>query len=133
MFKQSIPKFTFRRFASHYAPSKHLKDVAYKQDLPKGKEFIKNYEEKVHHSESITNLWKKLTYVVAIPAIFLVAIPVGKIEMDHAKHREHTRHLSDEEWPQQYDYQNIRSKPFFWGDGDKTLFWNSDINRHVQN
>ena len=71
------------------------------------------YEEKVHHSEGITNLWKRLTYLVAIPAVLLVAIPVGKVELSHAEHRKHQAHLSDDEWPQQYDYQNIRLKPYF--------------------
>ncbi|KAI3405783.2 hypothetical protein KGF56_001390 [Candida oxycetoniae] len=130
--KESNYRFTFRRFASHYAPSKFLNSPAYKPNPEKGAKFIKAYEEKVHHSESITNLWKKMTYLVAIPAILLVSIPVAKVEMSHAEHRKHQRHLSDDEWPTQYEYQNIRSKPFFWGDGDKTLFWNSDVNRHVQ-
>ncbi|CCG21094.1 Cox13 cytochrome c oxidase [Candida orthopsilosis Co 90-125] len=123
---------TLRRLAHHYAPSKYLNDLAYKSNKKLGDQFIQQYETKVHHSAKITDTWKKLTYLVAIPAILLTAIPVGKVELEHAHHREHTRHLSDDEWPQQYDYQNIRSKPFFWGDGDKTLFWNSDINRHVQ-
>ncbi|EDK42741.1 hypothetical protein PVL30_000885 [Lodderomyces elongisporus] len=132
MFRQNIKQFTSRRFGSHYAPSKFLNEASYKSNPKLGEQFMKQYETKVHHSEGITNLWKKLTYFVAIPAILLVAIPVGKVEMEHAKHREHQRHMSDEEWPQQYEYQNIRAKPFFWGDGDKTLFWNSDVNRHIQ-
>ncbi|CAK9435472.1 uncharacterized protein LODBEIA_P01990 [Lodderomyces beijingensis] len=133
MFRRSIPQFTFRRFASHYAPSKFLKDKMPNKANPEaGKKFMQEYETKVHHSEGITNLWKKLTYLVAIPAILLTAIPVAKVEFSHAEHRKHQAHLSDDEWPQQYEYQNIRSKPFFWGDGDKTLFWNSDVNRHVE-
>ncbi|KAJ5922583.1 hypothetical protein N7516_010286 [Penicillium verrucosum] len=30
----------------------------------------------------------------------------------------------------EYPYQNIRVKNFPWGDGDKTIFWNSDVNYH---
>ncbi|CAI5756714.1 unnamed protein product [Candida verbasci] len=131
MFNQRIRQFTTRRFASHYAPSKFLKDLAYKPNKELGKEFTKKLEEKAHHSEAVTNTWKKFTYFVALPALLLTAVPVSKVEFEHAKHREHERHLSDDEWPTQYDYQNIRNKPFFWGDGDKTLFWNSDVNRHV--
>lgn len=131
MFK-AVQQLTFRRFNSHHLqPSKLLNELAYKPNKQVGEEFIKKYEEKVHHSEGITNLWKRLTYLVAIPAVLLVAIPVGKVELSHAEHRKHQAHLSDDEWPQQYDYQNIRLKPYFWGDGDKTLFWNSDVNRHV--
>ncbi|KAK6461739.1 cytochrome c oxidase subunit VIa [Scheffersomyces coipomensis] len=134
MFKSTF-QLTTKRFNSHYAPSKFLKDLAYsgsKVDKKAGEEFIKKYEEKVHHSEGITNLWKKITYFVALPALLLTVIPVGQVELSHAKHREHLRHLSDDEWPVQYDYQNLRQHKYFWGDGDKTLFWNSDVNRHVE-
>lgn len=27
---------------------------------------------------------------------------------------------------------NIRTKNFFWGDGDKTAFWNPKVNHHKQ-
>ncbi|RLV95673.1 Cytochrome c oxidase subunit 6A mitochondrial [Spathaspora sp. JA1] len=126
---------TFRRNAHHYAPSKYLKDPAFppsKVNKAAGEAFIKDHEGKVAHSKGISLLWKKLTFFVALPAILLTAIPVTKLELEHAEHRKHQRHMTDEEWPTQYAYQNIRSKPYFWGDGDKTMFWNSDINRHVQ-
>ncbi|RKP31346.1 COX6A-domain-containing protein [Metschnikowia bicuspidata] len=127
---------SFQRNASqgHGKVSKYIKEDPFKGMYNKkaGEEYIKNLEEKTHHSVGITALWKKITYFVAVPVILLTAIPVTKIELDHAKHREHLRHLSDEEWPVQYDYQNIRTKKFFWGDGDKTLFWNSDVNRHIE-
>ncbi|ODV77275.1 COX6A-domain-containing protein [Suhomyces tanzawaensis NRRL Y-17324] len=135
MFKRA-QQVTFRRLNHHaYGPSKHLNEHAFsagKINKEAGEAFKKNLEEKVHHSEGITNTWKRLTYLIAFPAIVLTAIPVVNIEMKHAKHREHLKHLSDEEWPTQYDYQNLRQKPFFWGDGDKTLFWNPDVNRHVE-
>ncbi|CAH2351036.1 cytochrome c oxidase subunit 13, mitochondrial [[Candida] railenensis] len=135
MFKRSLQR-QFTRFNSHGHGhghvSKFINEPAFKLDAKKGAEFIKKYEEKVHHSEGVTNLWKKITYFVAIPAILLAAVPIINIELHHAKHREHQKHLSDEEWPTQYDYQNIRNKKFFWGDGDKTLFWNNDCNRHIE-
>ncbi|MCP8720206.1 MAG: cytochrome c oxidase subunit VIa family protein [Asgard group archaeon] len=134
MFRKGFQQLAFRRFnshAHHLKPSAFLKEAAYKPNKAAGEEFIKKYEEKVHHSGDITKLWRKLTYLVAIPAVLLVAIPVGKVELEHAEHRKHQAHMTDDEWPTQYDYQNIRLKPFFWGDGDKTLFWNSDVNRHV--
>ncbi|KAL7663613.1 Cytochrome c oxidase subunit [[Candida] zeylanoides] len=131
MFKRSIQR-QFARFNSHGHTSKYINDLAYKPDPKKGQEFIKQYEERLHHSEGVTNMWKKVTYFVAIPAILLTAIPVGITEMHHAEHRKHQAELSDDEWPTQYDYMNIRSKKFFWGDGDKTLFWNDACNRHVE-
>lgn len=137
MFKRAT-QVTARRFNSHghnYGVSKFINEKAFqgvKVDAEAGKKFVENYTEKVHHSESITKLWKKLTYFVAIPAILLTAIPVGKVELEHAEHRKHLAHMSDDEWPVQYDYMNIRNKSFFWGNGDETLFWNPDVNRHIQ-
>ncbi|KAG7777464.1 hypothetical protein KL930_000363 [Ogataea haglerorum] len=103
-----------------------------KADPAKAKEFIEHYEAVIHHSEKTSNLWKKITYFVAFPVIALTAVNTYFVEAEHAHHREHTKHLSDEEWPKDYPYQNIRRKDFFWGDGDKTLFWNPDVNRHVR-
>ncbi|RKF78850.1 hypothetical protein GcC1_052034 [Golovinomyces cichoracearum] len=37
------------------------------------------------------------------------------------EHWEHFSHLPPLEERTQYAYQNIRTKNFFWGDGDKTL------------
>lgn len=135
MFRR-VTQRTFVRFNSHGHghTSKFINDNAFpKASKEAGEAFKKAYEEKVHHSEGITTLWKKITYFVAIPAILLTAIPVVRTELHHAEHRKHLRELSDEEWPTQYDYQNLRQKKFFWGDGDKTLFWNSDVNRHIEN
>lgn len=137
MFKRLALR-SFQRNASHGhghgQVSKFIKEDPFKGQYNKkaGEEYIKNLEDKTHHSSGITALWKKITYFVAIPVVILTAIPVTKIELDHAKHREHLRHLSDEEWPVQYDHMNIRTKNFFWGDGDKTLFWNTDVNRHIE-
>ena len=96
------------------------------------KKLVKNSSKNNRKKLNIPNTWKRLTYLIAFPAIALTAIPVVNIEMHHAEHRKHLRELPDEEWPTQYEYQNLRQKKFFWGDGDKTLFWNSDINRHIE-
>nr|WLR81396.1 cytochrome c oxidase subunit VIa [Metschnikowia bicuspidata] len=131
---RNIAQRSFQRFNSHGHVSKTIKEDAFKNTYNKeaGEAFKKAQYEKAHHSEGITELWKKITFYVALPAVTLTAIPVTKTETEHAEHREHLRHLSDEEWPVQYEYQNLRQKKFFWGDGDKTLFWNSDVNRHVE-
>ncbi|KAK6457697.1 cytochrome c oxidase subunit VIa [Scheffersomyces xylosifermentans] len=137
MFKRA-QTLTFRRFNSHghgLGTSKFINEAAFgpsKVNKAAGDAFKKTYEEKVHHSADITKLWKKITYIVALPAILLTAVPVINTELKHAEHREHLKHLSDEEWPVQYEYQNIRTHKYFWGDGDKTLFWNSDVNRHIE-
>lgn len=138
MFRK-LTQRNFVRFNSHGHGhghvSKFINDAAFpsvKVNKEAGEAFKKATKEKAEHSEGITNMWKKITYVVAFPVILLTAIPVGKIELHHAEHRKHLRELPDEEWPTQYDYQNLRQKKFFWGDGDKTLFWNSDVNRHIE-
>lgn len=136
MFRRNA-QLTARRFNSHHSfgVSKLINAPAFpanKVHAQAGKKWVENVEAKVHHSESITKLWKKLTYFVAIPAILLTAIPVGKVEKEHAEHREHLAHVPDSEWPTQYDYQNIRTSKFFWGNGDQTLFWNPAINRHIE-
>lgn len=132
MFRTSAQR-TFQRFNSGHV-SKFIKDDPFKHLYNKeaGDAFKNAYDKKKHHSVGVTALWKKITFFVAFPVVILTAIPVGKIEIDHAHHREHMKHLSDEEWPVQYEYQNLRQKKFFWGDGDKTLFWNLDINRHIE-
>jgi len=70
---------------------------------------------------------------VAVPAIVSCGYYVYGIEVKHAEHRKHLAHIKDEDWPKNREYQNIRTKKFFWGDGDKTLFWNDEINRNPKN
>lgn len=136
MFKATTRQFVrFNHHGHGFGVSKLINEAAFpkvKFDKAAGDAYKKAYEEKVHHSEGVTKLWKRITLLVAVPALLATAIPVVNIELKHAKHREHLRHLSDDEWPVQYDYQNIRTHKFFWGDGDKTLFWNSDVNRHIE-
>ncbi|CAG85163.1 DEHA2B04730p [Debaryomyces hansenii CBS767] len=134
---RSVGQRTFVRFNSSghhgYGVSKRIAENAFpKVDKQAGEAFKKASREKAEHSEGITKLWKKITYVVALPVVLLTAIPIARIEMHHAEHRKHLREVPDEEWPTQYEYQNLRQKKFFWGDGDKTLFWNSDVNRHIE-
>ncbi|KAG9500354.1 hypothetical protein J7337_008830 [Fusarium musae] len=46
------------------------------------------------------------------------------------EHWEHWSHLPPLEERTEYPYQNIRSKNYQWGNGDKTLFWNDEVNYH---
>ncbi|KAG0683912.1 Cytochrome c oxidase subunit 6A, mitochondrial [Pichia californica] len=102
-------------------------------DLAKGAEFVKHTEAVVNHANSSSSTWKKLSLFLAAPIILATAVNTVIVEKEHAEHREHSKHLSDEEWPvPKYPYLNIRRVDFFWGDGDKTLFWNSDCNRHIK-
>ncbi|KAH3901624.1 cytochrome c oxidase subunit VIa SCDLUD_001390 [Saccharomycodes ludwigii] len=103
----------------------------YPVDKAAGEAFRHHLEATTAHAKETTALWRKITFFVAFPAIALAAVNTYFIEAEHAEHREHLKHVKDEDWPKDYEFQNIRSKPFFWGDGDKTLFWNPVINRHI--
>ncbi|EAQ89963.1 hypothetical protein CHGG_06582 [Chaetomium globosum CBS 148.51] len=46
------------------------------------------------------------------------------------EHWEHWSHMPPLEERVEYPYQNIRTKNYQWGDGDKTLFWNDSVNYH---
>ncbi|EEY15879.1 cytochrome c oxidase subunit VIa [Verticillium alfalfae VaMs.102] len=46
------------------------------------------------------------------------------------EHWEHWSHMLPLEERTEYSYQNIRTKNFSWGNGDKTIFWNDDVNYH---
>ena len=53
---------------------------------------------------------------VAIPALIISGVNAYNLWNEHWAHWEHMPPL--EERPE-YPYQNIRTKNFFWGDGDK--------------
>ena len=53
---------------------------------------------------------------VVIPAIAIAGANAYRLWVEHWEHKSHEPPL--EEQPE-YPYQNIRTKNFFWGDGDK--------------
>jgi hypothetical protein len=53
---------------------------------------------------------------VAVPALIVCGVN-GKMRWD--AHWEHEAHLPPRSERPEYAYQNIRTKNFFWGDGDK--------------
>ncbi|SCW01075.1 LAFE_0D04522g1_1 [Lachancea fermentati] len=124
MLRQAI-----RRYSS--LPPYALKPAFGPADKAAAKAFKESLEATSHHAKETSGLWKKITFFVAVPSIALAAVNTYFVEEEHAKHREHLKHVPDQDWPKDYEFQNIRSKPFFWGDGDKTLFWNPVVNRHV--
>ena len=58
----------------------------------------------------------------------IIACVNGKIRWD--AHWEHQAHLPPRSERPEYPYQNIRTKNYPWGNGDKTLFWNDSVNYH---
>jgi len=90
---------------------------------------------------------------VVIPCVLIASANAYTLWNEHWEHKAHEQPM--EEKPE-YQYQNIRTKNFFWGDGDKvsllnrenagnhedvelvhfadvgaqTLFWNEKVNYH---
>ncbi|KAF2279555.1 COX6A-domain-containing protein [Westerdykella ornata] len=79
------------------------------------------------HAAESGEFWRKLCIYVAVPALIVAGVN-AKIRWD--AHWEHVAHEPPREERPEYPYQNIRTKNFFWGDGDKTLFWNDKVNYH---
>ncbi|KAJ9605602.1 hypothetical protein H2200_010259 [Cladophialophora chaetospira] len=66
-------------------------------------------------------------YVVVIPCLVLASINAWNLWNEHWEHWEHLPPLEERV---EYPYQNLRTRNFFFGDGDKTLFWNEKVNYH---
>ncbi|KAF2220332.1 cytochrome c oxidase polypeptide VIa [Elsinoe ampelina] len=81
------------------------------------------------HAAATSDLWRKLSIYVVIPCLALASVNAYALWNEHWEHVAHGPALEDKP---EYPYQNIRTKNFFWGDGDKTLFWNPKVNYHKQ-
>ncbi|KAF1913581.1 cytochrome c oxidase, subunit VIa [Ampelomyces quisqualis] len=90
-------------------------------------EFNRERARIAEHAYKSGELWRKLTLYVAIPCLIVAGVN-AKLRWD--AHWEHVAHSTPKEEKPQYAYMNIRTKKFFWGDGDKTLFWNDKVNYH---
>merc|ERR1712168_1294721 len=67
-----------------------------------------------------TRTWKILTFVVALPGVAVCMLNMF-LKMQH-----HSHHDQPEFVP--YSHLRIRSKRFPWGDGNKSLFHNPELN-----
>ncbi|KAF8249711.1 cytochrome c oxidase subunit VIa [Wilcoxina mikolae CBS 423.85] len=92
-----------------------------------GNEFIKEREAVKKHAAESAELWRKLSIYGTVPFLIIASINAYNLWNEHWEHWSHMPPL--EERPE-YSYQNIRVKNFFWGEGDKTLFWNDKVNYH---
>ncbi|EHA45973.1 hypothetical protein MCOR27_008395 [Pyricularia oryzae] len=89
--------------------------------------FVREREAVREHAIHSTALWKKISLTV-VP-VSLVAAGANAYYLWN-EHWEHWSHMPPLEERTEYAYQNIRTKNYQWGDGDKTIFWNDKVNYH---
>ncbi|KAK4211824.1 putative cytochrome c oxidase subunit protein [Rhypophila sp. PSN 637] len=87
--------------------------------------FVKERQEVKHHAHQTTDLWRKISVYAVVPAMILAGLNAYSLWNEHWEHWSHMPPLEERV---QYPYQNIRTKNYQWGDGDKTLFWNDSVN-----
>lgn len=100
----------------------------YAPDKAAAEAFIKLEQETAEHSGKTGDFWLKVSIFVVTPVILATAYHTYVVEAEHYKHHKEHPRPSDDELPAEYEYRNIRKTKFFWGDGDKTLFWNPEYN-----
>lgn len=64
----------------------------------------------------VTDLWRKLSIYVVIPALCIGSVNAWRLWSEHWEHKSHEPPVEERT---EYPYMNIRTKNFFWGDGDK--------------
>ncbi|CAO1302540.1 unnamed protein product [Diamesa hyperborea] len=73
------------------------------------------------HEAGGYKLWKRLSFFVAIPAVALCMLNT------YLKHQEDHETYVRPEFVK-YEHLRIRNKRFPWGEGNKSLFHNPDVN-----
>lgn len=64
----------------------------------------------------LAGTWRKLSIFVVIPAICIASVNAWRLWTEHWEHVAHGPPIEERV---EYPYMNIRTKNFFWGDGDK--------------
>ncbi|KAL2269418.1 hypothetical protein VTJ83DRAFT_1602 [Remersonia thermophila] len=89
--------------------------------------FVRERRHIKEHAGATTELWRKISLYGIPPALLLAGANAYILWNEHW---EHWSHLPPLEERVEYPFQNIRTRNFPWGDGDKTLFWNEEVNYH---
>ncbi|KAK1758392.1 putative cytochrome c oxidase subunit protein [Echria macrotheca] len=89
--------------------------------------FIRERRAVKEHAAGTTELWRKISIYGCIPALLLAGWNAYNLWNEHWEHWSHMPPLEERV---EYPYQNIRTRNFPWGDGDKTIFWNPTVNYH---
>lgn len=99
-----------RIFSRKFSASKQLRAVMGEQFTPDKLDAFKSPKVVLG-----VELWKKLTYWVALPSYLLANIYCINGHLKHNKHAKRPEFIP-------YSYLRIRTKRFPWRNGDQTLF-----------
>ncbi|KAI0094946.1 mitochondrial cytochrome c oxidase subunit VIa [Irpex rosettiformis] len=83
------------------------------------------------HAGETANLWRRISFYVCAPGIFVTALWANKVEKEHAAHEAHIREEHDGHLPEvpPYPYLNVRNRPFPWG--MNSLFFNPHVQKDM--
>ncbi|TVY49431.1 Cytochrome c oxidase subunit 6A, mitochondrial [Lachnellula occidentalis] len=68
------------------------------------------------HAGATADLWRKLSIYGVIPALLISGANAYNLWNEHWAHWEHMPPLEERV---EYEYQNLRTRNYCWGDGDK--------------
>ncbi|KAJ5884973.1 hypothetical protein N7495_009483 [Penicillium taxi] len=126
MFTRNIARLSQRAAPLRSAAQRRFNSVEAKPSWIADNEFNRERAAVKHHASSTSGLWFKLSLCV-IPVLIGGSINAYSLWNEHW---EHWAHMPPLEERTEYPYQNCRTKNFPFGDGDKTIFWNSSVNYH---
>lgn len=97
-----------------------------------GNAFLEAREAQKHHAGGSAELWRKLSYYVALPGVVIAYVNAQNLLKEHAEHVEHEKEENGGELPERitYPYMNKRDKDYPWG--PNTLFFNPHANIAVE-
>ncbi|KAL3472662.1 FAD binding domain-containing protein [Aspergillus californicus] len=117
MFPQrSMLRLTQRFAAVRSAAQRRFNSTQAKYPWIVDNEFNRERAAVQHHAASTSDLWRKLSIFGVIPCLIGGGLNAYNLWTEHWEHWEHMTPLEERV---EYPYQNIRSKNFPWGDGDK--------------
>ncbi|VVC24269.1 Cytochrome c oxidase, subunit VIa [Cinara cedri] len=102
----------FRSFTRKFSAGRQLRAILDEQFTP---DKLKAYE-KPEVLQGV-DLWKKITYFVALPGVLLASIYIINGHLEHEKHTHRPEFIP-------YEHLRIRTRRFPWRNGDQTLFHN---------
>lgn len=88
----------------------------------KGQSFVEFEQHKSEHAASTAVMWRRFGLWTGVPVLAAAALNAWYIEREHAEHLAH-HPVKYKDLP----YLHVRTKPFPWKDGNKSLFHNDHM------